>query len=108
MRRGLSWKFAFQQLGTLKHLSLPFILSSGSMFSLEYILISLMNNEYVNKRHEMLPMLIKIAIILVTALTMIFVLYANNFYHKQRLREFGLYTVLGLEKRHIRLSLIHI
>ena len=102
MRRGLSWKFAFQQLGTLKHLSLPFILSSGSMFSLEYILISLMNNEYVNKRHEMLPMLIKIAIILVTALTMIFVLYANNFYHKQRRKEFGLYTVLGLEKRHIR------
>lgn len=39
--------------------------------------------------------------VIVTLLSLILVLYTNSFLMKQRNREFGLYNVLGMEKRHI-------
>lgn len=39
-------------------------------------------------------------------LTLIFVVYANNFVIKRRQREFALYMILGMEKKHLKIVLI--
>lgn len=47
------------------------------------------------------------ASVILGLLSVIIMLYANSFLMKQRKREFGLYNVLGMEKRHIGRILFH-
>lgn len=106
MNQSLAWRMAFRNLKVLKHLAVPFVLSCSLFLALEYIMISLIGNEYVQHRHEILVMIMTIGSILGALLSIIFILYANSFYQKQRRQEFGLYSVLGLEPKHIRAILL--
>ncbi|MDO4671028.1 MAG: FtsX-like permease family protein [Aerococcus sp.] len=106
MNGKLSWKMAFRQLNSQRHLNLPFVLSSGLMFAMEYIILSLLMNQYVLERHANLIIIVRMGAVICTLLTAVFVFYANNFYQKQRYEEMALYSILGLEKRHIR-SILH-
>ncbi|PKE35117.1 ABC transporter permease [Macrococcoides caseolyticum] len=101
----LIWKLVVKNFNMLRSIIAPFILAAGVMFGLEYIMVSLINNDYIQKRHETLPMLISYANIIAGILTVIFVLYANHFVMKQRKQEFALHMILGLEKKHIRLMI---
>lgn len=94
--------FAFRNLKANKILYIPFIISSGIMIGLFNIMISLLGNNYVRARHEMLPNLIIFGVIIVGLFSAIFVIYTARFLSKQRSREYALYTILGLEKKHIR------
>ena len=95
-------KFAFKNLKAHRILYIPFILSSGIMLLLFNIMASLSANEYVRTRHETLPMIINIGIIITGILTFIFFIYSTNFLTKRRNKEFALYGIMGLEKKHIR------
>lgn len=101
----LIWKLVIKNFKALRVMMLPFILTSSVMFGLLYILISLINNDYIQHRHGTLPMLIGYANILIGLLTVIFIIYANRFVMKQRRQEFALDMILGLEKKHIRLMI---
>lgn len=101
----LIWKLVVKNFNMLRSIIAPFILAAGVMFGLEYIMVSLINNDYIQKRHETLPMLISYANIIAGILTVIFVIYANHFVMKQRKQEFALHMILGLEKKHIRLMI---
>lgn len=105
MTLNLIWKLVLRNFKTLRSMIVPFILASSVMIGLEYIMISLINNEYIQKRHENLPSLIMYANILVGLLSVIFIIYANRFVMKQRKQEFALHMILGLEKKHIRLMI---
>ncbi|MDO4680484.1 MAG: ABC transporter permease [Aerococcus sp.] len=102
MNGKLSWKMALRQLKAQRHLNIPFILASALMFMMEYIILSLLMNKYVIERSTTLITIVQMGAIICTLLAALFVLYANNFYQKQRYEEMGLYSILGLEKRHIR------
>ncbi len=102
MKFSMAKAFAFQNLKANRLLAVPFVLSSGTMLSLLYIMASLMNNTYVQTRHTSLPMVIGIGLFIVAILTAIFVIYTTNFLLKRRNKEFALYAILGLEKKHIR------
>ncbi|UBH13433.1 ABC transporter permease [Macrococcus armenti] len=106
MTLNLIWKLVLRNFITLRSMIVPFILASSVMIGLEYIMISLINNEYIQKRHENLPSLIMYANILVGLLSVIFIIYANRFVMKQRKQEFALHMILGLEKKHIRLMIL--
>ncbi|MEY8371327.1 ABC transporter permease [Aerococcaceae bacterium 50-4] len=67
---------------------------------------SLLTNEFVRERHSTLPSIMAFALFLSTILITIFTIYANNFIQKQRRQEYGLYTVLGLERKHISLMML--
>ena len=95
-------KFAFKNLKAHRILYIPFILSSGIMLLLFNIMASLSANEYVRTRHETLPMIINIGIVITGILTFIFFIYSTNFLTKRRNKEFALYGIMGLEKKHIR------
>ena len=101
MSFSMAKKFALQNLKTNKLLEIPFVLSSGVMLILFNITASLVNNNYVKTRHVVLPTLINFGIIILAIFTFIFVQYAATFWLKRRSKEFALYGILGLEKKHV-------
>lgn len=105
MTLSLIWKLVIRNFRSLSKIMLPFILAASVMFGLEYIMLSLMSNDYIQKRHRNLPQLIGYANVLASILTVVFVVYANRFVMKQRKKEFALNTILGMEKKHLRLIL---
>ena len=101
MSFSMAKKFALQNLKANKLLEIPFVLSSGVMLILFNITASLVNNNYVRTRHVVLPTLINFGIIILAIFTFIFVQYAATFWLKRRSKEFALYGILGLEKKHV-------
>ena len=101
MSFSMAKKFALQNLKANKLLEIPFVLSSSVMLILFNITASLVNNNYVRTRHQVLPTLIKFGIVILAIFTFIFVQYAATFWLKRRSKEFALYGVLGLEKKHV-------
>lgn len=101
MSFSMAKKFALQNLKANKLLEIPFVLSSGVMLILFNITASLVNNNYVKTRHQVLPTLIKFGIVILAIFTFIFVQYAAAFWLKRRSKEFALYGILGLEKKHV-------
>lgn len=102
MNNKIAHKFAIKNLRAHRLVYLPFILSSGIMLMVFNIMASLSGNTYVRERHASLPMIINIGIVIIGILTFIFFIYSTNFLNKRRNKEFALYGILGLEKRHIR------
>ena len=101
MSFSMAKKFALQNLRANKLLEIPFVLSSGIMLILFNVMSSLVNNNYVRTRHVVLPTLIKFGIVILAIFTFIFVQYAINFWLNRRNKEFALYGILGLEKKHV-------
>ena len=101
MSFSMAKKFALQNLKANKLLEIPFVLSSSVMLILFNITASLVNNNYVKTRHVVLPTLINFGIIILAIFTFIFVQYAATFWLKRRSKEFALYGILGLEKKHV-------
>ena len=101
MSFSMAKKFALQNLKANKLLEIPFVLSSGVMLILFNLPASLVNNNYVKTRHVVLPTLINFGIIILAIFTFIFVQYAATFWLKRRSKEFALYGILGLEKKHV-------
>ncbi|WP_449136628.1 ABC transporter permease [Solobacterium moorei] len=102
MKWGMALGFAKRNLHANRLLEIPFVLSIGIMFLLFNIMVSLLSNEYVKTRHADLPSVIQFGVVLVAIFTFIFIMYANGFLMKRRNKEFALYGILGLEKKHIR------
>lgn len=106
MNNKIAHKFALKNIRAHRLVYLPFILSSGIMLMVFNIMASLSANTYVRERHASLPKVINIGIVIIGILTFIFFLYSTNFLNKRRNKEFALYGILGLEKRHIRKIII--
>ena len=102
MKWGMAFGFAKRNLHANRLLEIPFVLSIGIMFLLFNIMTSLLSNQYVLTRHADLPSVIQFGVAMVAIFTFIFVMYANGFLIKRRNKEFALYGILGLEKKHIR------
>lgn len=81
----------------------PYILACiGTVFSY-FLLMALANNEGMKNIpvSESLQILFRLGTYVAGVFSVIFLLYANSFLMKQRKKEIGLYSILGLEKRHI-------
>ena len=68
-----------------------------------YIVSSLAGNSGLSNLWggEMIQSYMSIGQWIVALFAVIFLFYINSFLMKRRTREFGLYNILGLEKRHI-------
>ena len=95
------WKMIKRGYVTQRHIIVPFIIAVSIMFGIEYILISITQNTYTQRHSVTLPLFAVLGNVLMSMLTLIFVVYANNFVIKRRQREFAVYMILGMEKKHI-------
>lgn len=101
MKSKMASKFAFRNMKANALLLTPFLIASSIMGTLFFVMASLGQNHYIEKNHKYVAILIKFGIFIVGIFTFIFILYANSFLAKRRNKEFALYGILGLEKKHI-------
>ncbi|KAA9292164.1 FtsX-like permease family protein [Aerococcus urinae] len=102
MSQRLLWQLAKRNLKVSKMIILPFLLVNALLFALQYVMISLIGNQFVLERNPYFPTVMAFAAVISFFLALAFILYANNFIQKRRSKEFALYSVLGMEKRHIK------
>ena len=95
-------KMAFRSIKAQKLIFRPFIFSSTLLLALHFIILSLMNNSYIHERHSSLPQIFGMGVFFITLLNMIIIIYVSNFVQNRLTHEYGLYSVLGLEKKHLR------
>lgn len=98
---GLASKFALRNLKANKIFVIPFILSSSVMIALFNIMEVIIENDYVKNSYSILPTFIGMGIVIVGIFSFMFIIYANRFMVKRRNKEFSLYRIMGLEKKHI-------
>ena len=103
MPRNFTLKLAVSNLIKNRKLYMPYIIASILMIAVIYIMSFLSNSKdlanFRGANYVTLSMLL--GNIIVSGFAIIFSFYINSFLMKQRSKEFGLYNILGMEKRHL-------
>ena len=81
----------------------PYLLSCGALAAMYYILRFLTWNEVIQtvRGAAYLQVMMSIGCFVVALFSTVLLLYANSFVMKRRQHELGLYSILGMETRHI-------
>ncbi len=99
----LYFRLALNNLKANSKMYIPYFVASVMMITLEFILCNLaMNPNNGSKLGAMLG----IGIIFLSIFIFVFTFYINSFLIKKRVKEFGLYNILGMEKKQIGFILI--
>lgn len=101
MKNRILLGLALKNIKANQTLLIPFVLASGIMSALFYIMVSLINNDYVQSRHSSLISVMEFGSLVTAIVLIVFSLYANRFLMGRRKKELALYGVLGLEKKHV-------
>ena len=104
MRKFFYARLAADNLKKNRQTYLPYLISSGVTCMMIYIICSLAENENLSKLEKggtVLPIIMRIGTVLAMFFAAIFLFYTNSFLIKHRRKEFGLYQLLGMEKRHL-------
>lgn len=94
---------AGQNLLKNKKTYIPFILTSTFTTMMLYMIISLSGNQGIMNipGGGYMTMMLGFGVVVVELFVLIFLFYTNSFLLKRRKKEFGLYSVLGMEKKHL-------
>lgn len=82
---------------------IPFILSSTLTIMMYYMVSSLSMNPNMIEivGGDIMQQILSLGIYVITVFAVIFLFYTNSFLIKRRKREFGLFNILGMEKKHL-------
>lgn len=96
-------KMAARNIKNNDRFFVPRILTEAGLLACFYIIYTLARDGRMRtlKGGAYLPSFMTVGVIVIGLLSAILLLYTNSFLMKQRGREFGLYNVLGMEKRHV-------
>lgn len=103
MKWGFYPKLAWEGVRKNKRLYLPYILTGCVMVMMFYILSYLTESPALGGMPggSVLMTLLLLGCIVVAFFSLLFLFYTNSFLIRHRYREFGLYNVLGMDKRNI-------
>lgn len=96
-------KLAFGNLRKNGRLYLPYILAAVGIGAMYYIMVALTGDEGIEKMPggRDLKMIMGLGCGVIMIFAVIFLFYTNSFLMKRRKKEFGLFHILGMEKKHI-------
>ena len=96
-------RFALDAIRKNKRLYIPFILTTAFVSAMYFILKSLSLSEMLRGTYggSETTLMLSFGSNVIAIFAVIFLFYTGSFLMKQRKQEFGLYSVLGMEKRHI-------
>ena len=99
----LTNRLALSNLIKNRKLYYPYALTTILAIAITYIFTSLTLNPHLDDLTgaDSIKMVLGMGLVIVTLSSGIIVLYANSFVMKNRSKELGLYSMLGLEKRHL-------
>ncbi|HEP1836972.1 TPA: FtsX-like permease family protein [Streptococcus suis] len=102
---GLTFRLALINLKKNRRLYFPYALMTTVSTAIAYIFTSLTFHPDLSKIRgaDGINMVLGFGMIVVMLAVAIMILYANSFVMKQRSKEFGVYSILGLEKKHLLL-----
>lgn len=108
MNKGFYSRLAITNIRKNKSIYLPYLLASTLIVGLFYILNSI---TYMVVNSEMagggsLGFILMLSSWICGLISLIILFYINSFVMKRRKKEFGLYSILGLGKRHISLVMV--
>lgn len=96
-------KLSWQSLRRNKQLYVPFILATSLLIGVFYIFQAIINNDSLSKipTATAINSIMKLALIFISLIIVVFTLYINNIVSKQRNKELGLYSMLGMTKTNL-------
>ena len=103
MKTGFFPKLAWTGIKKNRKLYVPYILSCIGMIMMFYIIQSLSYSELLTqmKGGGNLETILGLGKFVIAVFALIFLFYTNSFLIRRRYREFGLYNILGMDKRSI-------
>lgn len=103
MRRGMFLKLALTNIKKNRETYIPYIFSCVGCIAVLYIMMFIVTSpDIVNMRGGRdVSFIVSMGVFVLGVFSVIFLLFCNSFLMKRRQKEFGLYNVLGMEKRHI-------
>lgn len=103
MNKSLYFKLAKTNLIKNRKTYFPYILACIGAIIMFYTMDCIVLNEGLNKIRsaEILKRLLRFGVLVISLFSMQFIFYINSFLLKRRKKEIGLYSVLGMEKKHI-------
>ena len=98
-------KLAWSNLKNSRQFYLPYVIAGMLSAMMFYTMCAIQGNEGLSKMRggTSVQMVLFFGVIVVGVFVSIFLFYTNSFIMKRRKKEFGLYSILGMEKRHIAL-----
>ena len=103
MSKTFYFRLAFDNLKKNAKMYIPFVLSCILTIMMYYMVSSLsMNPNMMNMiGGDIMQQILSLGIYVITVFAVIFLFYTNSFLIKRRKREFGLFNILGMEKKHL-------
>lgn len=100
-------RMAFEGIRRNRETSLPYFIACVLAVVMLYTIVSLADNQTISQISggENMLMILSFGTWVVAFFSVILLFYTNSFLIKRRKREFGLYTILGLEKKHVAMLL---
>ena len=103
MKTGFFRRTAVSNIKKNYRFFIPRMLTEAGLLACFYIAVTLLMDDRLAhvKGGAYIPTFMIIGTVVLALLSVVLMLYVNSFLMKQRKREFGLYNVLGMEKRHV-------
>ena len=103
MKTGFYLRIALDNIRKNTRLYIPRILAEAGLLGCFYIMITLSMDRRLSEAlgGAYLSAFMSFGAVVIGLLSLILILYINSFLMKRRKSEYGLYNVLGMEKRHI-------
>ena len=103
MKAGFYPRIAWDGIRKNKRLYFPYILTGGVMVMMYYILSFMIESPALAQMPggSVLMTVLPLGCVVIAVFSLLFLFYTNSFLIKQRYREFGLYNILGMDKRNI-------
>lgn len=103
MKFGFFPKLAWEGIRKNKRLYLPYLTTGAVMVMMYYIMSFLSETDLLTHMRggNVLKNMLPLGCWIVAVFSLIFLFYSNSFLLRQRNREFGLYNILGMDKRNL-------
>ncbi|MBO4913928.1 MAG: ABC transporter permease [Oscillospiraceae bacterium] len=103
MKKGFFLRLALDGMRKNRRLYLPYLLTCAGTVMMLYILASLARSPLMRsiRGGDSMTIVLSLGTIVLALFSLLFLLYTNAFLTRRRNREFGLYNVLGMNKRNL-------
>ena len=103
MNKLLYAKLAASNLRKNRQNILPYLLSCIGTVMMFFIMASISENEGLNELYgaDYITTITNFGVFIIGLFSVVFLIYSNSFLVKRRKREYGLFHILGMEKKHI-------
>lgn len=103
MKTGIYGKLAWSGIRKNRQLYIPYIITCIVMICMSYIVSFISESESVRSMHggDSVCMTLGFGVNVILIFSVIFLFYTNSFLMRRRKKEFGLYNILGMNKRNI-------